>query len=81
MDQQPQVPEGDLLISMTAIARHLGITVRQALHLKDTHGLPTFKQGATVCARKSSLAEHFRLREGQARCDVAVRAIDQLMKV
>ncbi|KQT50157.1 hypothetical protein ASG52_08355 [Methylobacterium sp. Leaf456] len=68
MSEQPEpLADGDLLVGMAAIARHLGITERQGWHLKDACDLPTFKQGRTVCARKSTLAQHFAAREAAAR--------------
>ena len=43
---------GDVLYGMPAIAAAFGWRTRQAEHLKDAHGLPTFKVGKTVCARR-----------------------------
>lgn len=47
--------EGDLLLGADAIARHLGITRRQAYRLAYDAIIPTFKVGGTVAARRSSL--------------------------
>lgn len=59
--------DGDLLHGLPAIAGHLGIGARQAAHLKDTAGLPTFKLGKTVCARRSTLNAWLAEREAAAR--------------
>lgn len=45
----------DLAYGTKAIARHLGLTERQALHLKEKGLLPTFYIGSTICALKSKL--------------------------
>ena len=47
--------EDDFLYGVVAIAAYLGISPRKAHHLKDCHGLPTFKIGSTVCSRPASL--------------------------
>ncbi|WP_286880878.1 hypothetical protein [Sphingomonas sp.] len=49
----------DLLYGVKAIAAHLQMTVKQVYHLHAKGDLPTFKIGATVCARRSTLAKHF----------------------
>lgn len=50
----------DLLFGVAAIADHLGLSARQVKHLHETcEGFPTFKQGRTVCALRSSLQRHF----------------------
>jgi hypothetical protein len=57
MDQKSD-QSGDLLYGMGAIAKHLGITRRQAYHRHERGELPTFTMGAgskTICARKSTL--------------------------
>lgn len=59
--------EGDLLAGLAAIAAHLGVEYRQAETMHRTGRIPTFKQGKTVCARKSTLAEHFRQQEARGR--------------
>lgn len=58
--------EPDLLFGVDAIAKHLGLTIRQVKHLHETGSLPTFKQGRTVCARRSALARHFAEQEKRA---------------
>lgn len=52
-----QTPEDQelLLYGVVAIAAFLGISTRKTHHLKDCHGLPTFKIGGAVCARPSTL--------------------------
>ena len=47
--------DADLLYGVPAIAGHLGMTDPQVYHLHAGGKLPTFKIGAKVCARKSSL--------------------------
>ncbi len=49
-----RAPEGDLLYGAKAIAAYLGVRERQARHLIE-HGLPHFKLGAIVVARRSTL--------------------------
>ncbi|MDR6850347.1 hypothetical protein J2Y57_003581 [Sphingomonas sp. BE137] len=57
----------DLLTGIEAIAAHLSITRRRAYHLHETGELPTFKHGGKVCARRSTLAQHFAKQEAAAR--------------
>ena len=59
-------PVADLLTGVEAIAEHLNMTKRQVYHLHDAGELPTFKLGAKVCARRSTLAKHFAEQERQA---------------
>ncbi|MBV9521116.1 MAG: helix-turn-helix domain-containing protein [Hyphomicrobiales bacterium] len=47
---------GDLLYGVRAIAAHLGLRDRQALHLVESGKLPHFRLGKKICARRSSLA-------------------------
>lgn len=54
-----RMSEPDLLYGVDAIAKHLGLTVRQVKHRHENGELPTFKQGRTVCARRSALARYF----------------------
>lgn len=56
----------DLLYGVKAIAAHLQMTHKQVYHLHDKGDLPTFKVGATVCARRSTLAKHFAAQEAAA---------------
>lgn len=51
--------DADLLYGMEAVANHLGMTKRQALHLHEKGDIPTFKMGRTVCSRRSELEAHF----------------------
>ena len=45
----------DLLYGVPAIADYLGLTQHQARHNIDKGRIPTFRMGAIICARKSSL--------------------------
>lgn len=45
----------DLLYGVPAIAAAFKLAVRQVYHLKDKHGLPTFKVGRAVCAKRSAV--------------------------
>lgn len=56
----------DLMTGIAAIAAHLGWTERQVKHQASTGELPTFKVGAFVCARRSTLAKHFAALEAKA---------------
>ncbi|EYR81851.1 hypothetical protein [Shinella sp. DD12] len=47
--------KADLLYGVASIAKHLGITERRALYLKEKGSIPTFQIDRTVCARKTSL--------------------------
>ena len=48
-------PTIDYLHGAPSIAAHMGIRQRQVYHLIEEHGLPTFKMGKTVCARRSDI--------------------------
>ncbi len=67
MTNAPQTAPPDLLYGVAAIATHLGMTHKQVYHLHDKGELPTFKTGAIVCARRSTLAKHFAAQEAAAR--------------
>lgn len=56
----------DLLYGLAAIGEAVGLTARQVEHLIAKGELPTFKLGATVCARRSALAKHFAQLEAAA---------------
>lgn len=60
-------PESDLLHGVSAIAGYLRMTRAQVYHLHNRGSLPTFKMGRTVCARRSTLANHFEAQERAAR--------------
>ena len=62
----------DLLYGMAAIGGHIGLTARQVEHLATKGELPTFKLGGTVCARRSTLADHFAAQEAAARASASV---------
>ncbi len=53
----------DLLYGLDAIAAHVGLTVPQVKWQIARSAWPTFKQGAIVCARRSTLAKHFAAQE------------------
>ncbi|MCP3732019.1 hypothetical protein M9978_16460 [Sphingomonas sp. MG17] len=59
--------DADLLYGLAAIGGHIGLTARQAEHLVTKGELPSFKLGATICARRSTLAKHFARLEREAR--------------
>lgn len=66
MSDATRNPESDLLHGVSAIADHLRMTRAQVYHLHNRKALPTFKMGRTVCARRSTLAEHFAAQERAA---------------
>lgn len=66
MSDAQQRPESDLLYGLEAIADHLQLTVPQVKWQIKVSGWPTFKQGAIVCARRSTLAKHFAAQEAAA---------------
>lgn len=47
--------DSDLLYGLPAIAGQLGLRCDQVRHLAKKHGLPVFRVGRSVCARRSSL--------------------------
>lgn len=47
--------DDDLLYGVPAIAEAFRWRARQVYHLKDKHGLPTFKMGKIVCAKRSAI--------------------------
>lgn len=57
----------DLLYGLAAIAEHLGLTVAQVKWQIAKCGWPVFKQGAKVCARRSTLAKYFAALEAAGR--------------
>ncbi|GGC70755.1 DNA-binding protein [Chelatococcus reniformis] len=57
----------DLLSGWIAIGKHLGMKPDAARHLARTSGLPTFKLGKTVCARRSTLNAWLAEREAAGR--------------
>lgn len=56
----------DVLYGVPAIAAAFKLKDRQVYHLKTTHGLPTYKVGKTVCARRGAVAAWFAEREAEA---------------
>ena len=63
MDKTPS----DILHGLKAIAKHAGLTDRQAKHLAASHGLPTFKLGKSVCSRRSDVDAYFAAKAANAR--------------
>ncbi|RSU58933.1 DNA-binding protein [Sphingomonas sp. S-NIH.Pt1_0416] len=63
---QQNIEAPDLLYGLEAIASHVGLTVPQVKWQIARSGWPTFKQGAIVCARRSTLAKHFAAQEAAA---------------
>ncbi len=59
----------DLLYGVPAIAAFLGLRTKQARHRIAAGTIPSFRIGATICARRSSLATW--LEECEARAAVA----------
>ena len=57
---------GDLLIGAKAIGEALGITRRQVFHLIEKSLLPTFRLGASVAARRSTLMKWLTEQEAAA---------------
>ena len=47
--------DDDLLYGVPRIAAALKLTPQQVYHLKDRHGLPTFKIGRIVCANATAV--------------------------
>ena len=45
----------DLLYGVPRIAEAFNLKPGQVYHLKEKHGLPTFKIGRCVCARRSAV--------------------------
>jgi excisionase family DNA binding protein len=62
-----EMHDADLLYGLPAIAGQLGLSSDQVRHLAKSHGLPTFKLGRSVCARRSTLASWLTERESAAR--------------
>lgn len=56
----------DLLYGVPAIAEAFKWKPRQVYHLKEKHGLPTFKMGRTVCALKSEVRAWITKQAGRA---------------
>ena len=54
----PVTISDDLLEGAEAIAAFLGLQPRQVFHAVRVGTLPTFKIGAKICARRSTLLSH-----------------------
>jgi hypothetical protein len=66
-DERGEAPPADLLYGWRAIAKHLGVTMPIAMHLKRRHQLPTFTIGGTVCSTRSDVAQWTSTRKEQGR--------------
>lgn len=60
---------GDLLYGARAIAEYLGVTERRALYLAEKRAFPFWKEGRTICARRSTIAAWLDERERAAMRD------------
>ncbi|MFG1465247.1 DNA-binding protein [Xanthobacter sp. DSM 24535] len=61
-----QNPKSDVLVGVSAIAAHLGMSARQAKHRVHLNMLPVFRMGRTVCARKTTLNEWMAKQEAES---------------
>lgn len=62
--------DADLLYGIPRIAKHLGLSDRQARHLAETGAVPTFKLppgNKIICARRSTLNAWLAEREAAGR--------------
>lgn len=66
MDHSNDNLAADILRGADAIAKHLGFPRRAIYHLVSKGGLPTFRLGETVCARKSTLTRWIQVQEARA---------------
>lgn len=62
----PNPSPDDVLYGVPAIADAFRLKARQVYHLKAEHGLPTYKVGRIVCARRGAVAAWFASREAAA---------------
>ncbi len=58
---------GELLYGCRAVADYLGIKPRQALYLIEAGRLPVFREGRTICTRRSTLDAWLAHRDATAR--------------
>ncbi len=65
----PDQDVGQLLYGARAIADYLGISERRALYLAEKGSLPFWKDGRTICARRSTVAAWLDERERAAMRD------------
>lgn len=56
----------DLVFGAAAIAKATGLTRRRVYHLTEQGHMPTFRLGATLCARRSTLRRWFEEMESVA---------------
>lgn len=62
----PTFPAGDLLYGSRAIAAHLGVKKSLGIHFVREGLIPTFNLGGVACARRSTLAAHFKALEDRS---------------
>lgn len=65
--------DGDLCYGVRAVAAALGVKHRQALRLVEEDRIPFWREGRTICARRSTLAAWVAEREAAARLKSASR--------
>jgi hypothetical protein len=62
------LPKGlDVMRGASAIAEFLNTTPSRIYRLHNSKALPTYTEGATICARKSTLTAWIERQEAQAR--------------
>lgn len=66
MDHSNDNLAADILRGADAIAKHLGFPRRAIYHLVSKGGLPHFRLGETVCARKTTLSSWIAEQEARA---------------
>ena len=71
MDQN----DDELLYGVPAIAAAFKLPVRQTYHLKDKHGLPTFKVGKIVCAKRSAVRAWIETMADKSAAEAKAKAI------
>ena len=63
----PDQATGELLYGVRSIAEYLGVTERRALYLAEKRAFPFWKEGRTICARRSTIKAWLDERERAAR--------------
>lgn len=66
MVHDPNSISDDLLKGVPKIARFLGWTERQVYHAVNNGNLPSFRVGASICSRRSTLVSHIERLERQS---------------
>lgn len=67
------IPNADLLYGVPAIAGHLNVRPRQAHHQIEKGGLPIFRIGGVICARRTTIANWIADQEAAAQMPVKGR--------